>query len=263
MRDKEDGIGMEKSLGAGTAFFSLEMSADQLATRILAESSGISGESLRMGRISQHDFRNLARAAAELETLPLYIDDTPGLTIAALRTRARRLKRQRGIDLIIVDYLQLLSGSGRGGEANRVQEISEISRGLKQLAKELHVPVIALSQLSRQVEQRENKRPVLSDLRESGSIEQDADLVLFVYREEYYVNFTKPTEPGPDTGEMDPVNIAYREWQRKMEQVHGVAEVVVAKSRHGSTGTVPVKFDAKITRFSDLVDSGYVVPDFE
>jgi replicative DNA helicase len=263
MREKDDGIPEGKRLGAGCAFFSLEMSADQLATRILAENSGISGEALRMGKISQNDFRNLARAAAELETLPLYIDDTPGLTIAALRTRARRLKRQRGIDLIIVDYLQLLSGSGRGNESNRVQEISEISRGLKQLAKELHVPVIALSQLSRQVEARENKRPILSDLRESGSIEQDADLVLFVYREEYYVNFQKPTEPGPDAGEMDPVNIAYQEWQRQMAKVFGVAEVVVAKSRHGSTGTVPVKFDAKITRFSDLADSSYQVPDLE
>ncbi|HEY0314837.1 MAG TPA: replicative DNA helicase, partial [Sphingomonas sp.] len=263
MREKEDGIPENKRLGAGCAFFSLEMSADQLATRILAESSGISGESLRMGKISQQDFRNLARAAAELEQLPLYIDDTPGLTIAALRTRARRLKRQRGIDLIIVDYLQLLSGGGRGGESNRVQEISEISRGLKQLAKELHVPVIALSQLSRQVESRENKRPILSDLRESGSIEQDADLVLFVYREEYYVNFQKPTEPGPDTSEVDPVNIAFQEWQRQMAKVFGIAEVVVAKSRHGSTGTVPVKFDAKITRFSDLADSSYQVPDYE
>ncbi|WP_019830860.1 replicative DNA helicase [Sphingomonas sp. PR090111-T3T-6A] len=263
MRDKADGIGPEKSLGAGTAFFSLEMSADQLATRILAESSGISGESLRMGKISQHDFRNLARAAAELEQLPLYIDDTPGLTIAALRTRARRLKRQRGIDLIIVDYLQLLSGSGRGGESNRVQEISEISRGLKQLAKELHVPVIALSQLSRQVEQRENKRPVLSDLRESGSIEQDADIVLFVYREEYYVHFTKPKEASVEAGDTPGEVAAFEDWQRAMARVHGIAEVVVAKQRHGSTGTVPVKFDAKITRFSDLVDSGYVVPDLE
>jgi len=263
LRDREDGIDDAKSLGAGVAFFSLEMSADQLATRILAEQSGISGENLRMGKISQHDFRNLARAAGELEQLPLYIDDTPGLTIAALRTRARRLKRQRGIDLIIVDYLQLLSGSGRSSEANRVQEISEISRGLKQLAKELNVPVMALSQLSRQVESRENKRPILSDLRESGSIEQDADLVLFVYREEYYVNFQKPTEPDANASEFDPVNVAFREWQSSMERVHGVAEVVVAKSRHGSTGTIPVKFEAKITRFSDLVDSSYVVPDNE
>jgi replicative DNA helicase len=162
------------------------MSADQLATRVLAEQSGISSENLRMGKISKQEFRDLARAAAELESLPLYIDDTPGLTIAALRARARRLKRQKGIGMVIVDYLQLLQGTGRNGNENRVKEISEISRGLKQLAKELDVPVIGLSQLSRAVEQREDKRPQLSDLRESGSIEQDADIVLFIYREDYY-----------------------------------------------------------------------------
>ncbi|HET7606312.1 MAG TPA: replicative DNA helicase, partial [Sphingomicrobium sp.] len=182
MRDVEDGIEPEKSAGAPVALFSLEMSADQLATRILAEQSGISSENLRMGKISQQEFRSLARAAAELQSLPLYIDDTPGLTIAALRTRARRLKRQKGIGIIVVDYLQLLQGSGKNSNDNRVQEISEISRGLKQLAKELSVPVIGLSQLSRAVEQREDKRPQLSDLRESGSIEQDADIVLFIYR---------------------------------------------------------------------------------
>src|SRR3954462_12640533 len=184
VRDREDGIAPEKSAGAGVAFFSLEMSADQLAPRILAEQSVISSEALRMGKISQQDFRNPARAAGALETLPLYIDDTPGLTIAALRTRARRMKRQRGIGLVVVDYLQLLQGTGRNGNDNRVQEISEISRGLKTLAKELGVPVLALSQLSRAVEQREDKRPQLSDLRESGSIEQDADIVMFIYREE-------------------------------------------------------------------------------
>ena len=159
LQDMEDGIAPEKSAGAGVAFFSLEMSADQLATRVLAENSGISSEALRMGKISQQDFRNLARAAGELETLPLYIDDTPGLTIAALRTRARRMKRQRGIGLVVVDYLQLLQGAGKNSNDNRVQEISEISRGLKTLAKELGVPVLALSQLSRAVEQREDKRP--------------------------------------------------------------------------------------------------------
>ncbi|HEU4497758.1 MAG TPA: replicative DNA helicase, partial [Sphingomicrobium sp.] len=194
VRDQEDGIEPSKSAGAPVAFFSLEMSADQLATRILAEQSGISSENLRMGKISQQDFRSLARAAAELESLPFYIDDTPGLTIAALRTRARRLKRQKGIGLIIVDYLQLLQGTGRNSNDNRVQEISEISRGLKTLAKELGVPVIAAAQLSRAVEQREDKRPQLSDLRESGSIEQDADTVWFVYREEYYVNARQPRE---------------------------------------------------------------------
>ncbi|QAY75211.1 replicative DNA helicase [Sphingosinicella sp. BN140058] len=258
VQDMEDGIEPAKSVGAPVAFFSLEMSADQLATRILAENSGISGESLRMGKISQQDFRQLARAAAELESLPLYIDDTPGLTIAALRTRARRLKRQRNIGFIVVDYLQLLTGSGKSSDGNRVQEISEISRGLKTLAKELNVPVMALSQLSRQVESRENKRPQLSDLRESGSIEQDADIVLFVYREEYYVNFTKPKEASAAAGDDANSVAAFEEWQRAMEEVHGRAEVIIAKQRHGATGTVTLKFEAKITRFSDLVDERYM-----
>ncbi len=257
VQDVEDGIAAEKSAGAAVAFFSLEMSADQLATRILAESSGISGENLRMGKISQADFRNLARAAAELENLPLFIDDTPGLTIAALRTRARRLKRQRGIGLIVVDYLQLLQGTGKGGgEQNRVQEISEISRGLKTLAKELHVPVLALSQLSRQVEQREDKRPQLSDLRESGSIEQDADIVLFVYREEYYVQAKEPKRPieGDDAKIWE----AHETWQQDMSRVYGLSELIIAKQRHGATGKVKMKFDAKITRFSDYVEETYL-----
>ncbi|PZO90663.1 MAG: replicative DNA helicase [Sphingomonas sanxanigenens] len=256
VRDIEDGIDEAKSIGAKVAFFSLEMSADQLATRVLAESSGISGEALRMGKISQQDFRNLARASAELQNLPLFIDDTPGLTIAALRTRARRLKRRHGIGLIIVDYLQLLQGSGRGGGDNRVQEISEISRGLKTLAKELNVPVIALSQLSRQVEQREDKRPQLSDLRESGSIEQDADMVFFVYREEYYVAAHEPKRPieGDDAKIFDD----HARWAQDMERVFGVAEMIVAKQRHGATGKVKMRFDAKITRFSDYIDETYL-----
>ncbi|HYD37259.1 MAG TPA: replicative DNA helicase [Allosphingosinicella sp.] len=253
----EDGIEPAKSAGAGVAFFSLEMSADQLATRILAEQSGISSENLRMGRISQQDFRNLARAAAELESLPLYIDDTPGLTIAALRTRARRLKRQRGIGLVVVDYLQLLQGTGRnGGNDNRVNEISEISRGLKTLAKELSVPVIALSQLSRAVEQREDKRPQLSDLRESGSIEQDADIVMFVYREEYYVASREPKRPLE--GDDAKVHDAHQEWVRDMERVYGLAELIIAKQRHGATGKVKLRFESKITKFSDYADEGYL-----
>ena len=257
VQDMEDGIPPEKSAGAAVAFFSLEMSADQLATRILAENSGISGENLRMGKISQQDFRNLARAAAELESLPLYIDDTPGLTIAALRTRARRLKRQRGIGLIIVDYLQLLQGTGKGGgDQNRVQEISEISRGMKTLAKELNVPVIALSQLSRAVEQREDKRPQLSDLRESGSIEQDADIVLFVFREEYYVNSREPKRAmeGDDAKVFD----AHSEWAREMERVYGLAELIIAKQRHGATGKVKMRFESKITRFSDYIEDDHL-----
>ncbi|WP_380874719.1 replicative DNA helicase [Sphingomonas sp. DBB INV C78] len=260
VRDREDGIDDAKSVGAGVAFFSLEMSADQLATRILAEQAEISSQKLRMGEIGHHDFRNLARAAAELETLPFYIDDTPGLTIAALRTRARRLKRQRGVDMIIVDYLQLLQGSGKGGDGNRVQEISEISRGLKQLAKELHVPVIALSQLSRQVEQRENKRPQLSDLRESGSIEQDADSVWFVYREEYYINFEKPKEASVEAGDDAGAVSAFDIWQKRMSDAHGIAELVVAKNRHGATATIPLKFEAKFTKFSDLADDRFGGP---
>jgi replicative DNA helicase len=255
LRDAEDGIAAEKSAGAGVALFSLEMSADQLATRILAEESRIISENLRTGRISRDEFRNLARAAAELQTLPLYIDDTPGLTIAALRARARRLKRQKGIGMIVVDYLQLLQGTGRGGAENRVQEISEISRGLKQLAKELNVPVIALSQLSRQVEQREDKRPQLSDLRESGSIEQDADIVLFIYREDYYLKAVEPDYPMPN--ETDKI-AKYEEWNAKYSSAAGKAEVIVAKQRHGSTGIVRVKFEGSITKFSDLVDEGYM-----
>jgi replicative DNA helicase len=248
VQEEEDGIPSEKRSGAGVGFFSLEMSADQLATRILAEQSGISSEALRMGKISQVDFRNLARAAAELERLPLYIDDTPGLTIAALRTRARRLKRQKGIGMVVVDYLQLLQGTGRNANDNRVNEISEISRGLKTLAKELSVPVLALSQLSRAVEQREDKRPQLSDLRESGSIEQDADMVWFVYREEYYLTSKQPADDHPD----------FPKWQEDMNRAYGLAELVVAKQRHGATGKVKMRFEAKITRFSDLVDADHI-----
>ncbi|MEO6225095.1 MAG: replicative DNA helicase [Sphingomicrobium sp.] len=248
LKDREDGIEPEKSAGAPAALFSLEMSADQLATRILAEQSGISSENLRMGKISQQEFRQLARAAADLQTLPLYIDDTPGLTIAALRARARRLKRQKGIGLVVVDYLQLLQGTGRNANENRVQEISEISRGLKQLAKELDVPVIGLSQLSRQVEQREDKRPQLSDLRESGSIEQDADIVLFIYREDYYLAAKQPADDHPEIDK----------WREEMARVYGSAEVIVAKQRHGSTGKVRMKFDSRITKFSDAADEAYL-----
>ena len=253
IRDRQDGIDEGQSPGAGVAFFSLEMSADQLATRILAEQSGISSESLRMGKISRDEFRNLARAAADLQQLPLYIDDTPALSIAALRTRARRLKRQRGIGMIVVDYLQLLQGSSRQASENRVNEISEITRGLKTLAKELNVPVLALSQLSRQVEQREDKRPQLSDLRESGTIEQDADIVLFVFREEYYHASKKP-EDGSEK---------FEKWLDKAHRIDGRAEVIVAKQRHGSTGIVPMMFHKQTTKFSDAVDDGYLPAQYE
>ncbi len=247
-RDIEDGIEPGKSAGAAVAFFSLEMSADQLATRILAEQSNISSENLRTGRISKQEFQQLARASGELSGLPLYIDDTPGLTIAALRTRARRLKRQKNVGMIVVDYLQLLQGSGKGSNDNRVQEISEISRGLKQLAKELHVPVLALSQLSRAVEQREDKRPQLSDLRESGSIEQDADIVLFVYRDDYYLQARQPADDHP----------GFLEWKEEMERVWGTAELIVAKQRHGSTGKIRMRFDARVTKFSDAANEEYL-----
>jgi replicative DNA helicase len=250
-RDIADGIAPEKSVGAACAFFSLEMSADQLATRILAEQSGISSEALRMGKISREDFQQLSYASQRLAELPLYIDDTPALSISALRTRARRLKRRHDIGLVVVDYLQLLQGSGKASD-NRVNEISEISRGLKTLAKELAIPVIALSQLSRAVEQREDKRPQLSDLRESGSIEQDADMVWFVFREDYYVAAKEPKVPqGSDDAKIHDAHVA---WQAEMESVFGLAELIVAKQRHGSTGKVRMRFEARITRFSDLAD---------
>ncbi|MCK9541558.1 MAG: replicative DNA helicase [Novosphingobium sp.] len=248
-RDISDGIDATQSVGAAVAFFSLEMSADQLATRILAEQSGISSEALRMGKISREDFQQLSFASQKLAELPLYIDDTPALTIAALRARARRLKRRHDVGLVVVDYLQLLQGTGRAND-NRVNEISEISRGLKTLAKELQVPVIALSQLSRAVEQRDDKRPMLSDLRESGSIEQDADMVWFVYREDYYVAAKEPKQPvdGDDAKTHD----AHMAWMADMERVHGLAELIVAKQRHGATGKVRLRFESRITRFSDL-----------
>ena len=248
LNEVADGIEPERSAGAGVAFFSLEMSADQLATRVLAEVSEIPGEQIRSGKIGRNEFTRFARAASELNSLPLYIDDTPALTIAALRARARRLKRQKGIGMIVVDYLQLLQGSGKNSGDNRVQDISEISRGLKQLAKELHVPVLALSQLSRAVEQREDKRPQLSDLRESGSIEQDADIVMFVYREDYYLAAKQPADDHPD----------FPKWQEEMGRAYGKAEIIIAKQRHGATGKVKVKFDSRITKFSDLVDDAYL-----
>jgi len=250
-RDRLDGIDDAQSVGAACAFFSLEMSADQLATRILAEQSGISSEALRMGKISRDDFQKLSFASQTLAELPLYIDDTPALTIAALRTRARRLKRRHNIGLIVVDYLQLLQGTGRASD-NRVNEISEISRGLKTLAKELSLPVIALSQLSRAVEQREDKRPQLSDLRESGSIEQDADMVWFVYREDYYVAAKEPKQPVD--GDDAKTHEAHASWVADMERVHGLAELIVAKQRHGATGKVRMRFESRITRFSDLAE---------
>ncbi|MFZ9394504.1 MAG: replicative DNA helicase [Erythrobacter sp.] len=239
--------GGEFNYGAPVAFFSLEMSADQLATRILAEQAEISSEALRSGKLTRDEFQKLSFASQQLAELPLYIDDTPALTIAALRSRARRLKRRHDIGLIVVDYLQLLQGSGRAND-NRVNEISEISRGLKTLAKELSVPVIALSQLSRAVEQREDKRPQLSDLRESGSIEQDADMVWFIYRADYYHENSRPDVPD---GTSSPEAVEkYRAWEEKYDELRNKATLIVAKQRHGSTGNVPLHFQSEITKFT-------------
>ncbi len=232
--------------GAVVGFFSLEMSAEQLATRLLAEQAHIPSERLRRGLVDRDQFVELVRRSQELERLPFFIDDTPALTIAALRTRARRLKRTHDLGLVVVDYLQLLRPSGRTRTDNRVQEISEITQGLKALAKELDVPVLALSQLSRAVEQREDKRPLLADLRESGTIEQDADVVMFVYREEYYLARTMPEEGTVD----------HAKWQEKMEQVHGKAEIIIGKQRHGPTGRVELQFQAEYTLFRDLERPG-------
>ncbi len=228
--------------GGIVAFFSLEMSAEQLATRIVSSEAEISSHQIRRGDITPEEFRRLQKVAREIEQAPLFIDDTGGLTIAQLAARARRIKRQHGLDLIVVDYLQLLSGTSRRAQENRVQELTEITTNLKALAKELNVPILALSQLSRQVESREDKRPQLSDLRESGSIEQDADVVLFIFREEYYL---KQKEP-PIGSEK------YAEWMEQMEQVHGIAEIIIAKQRHGPVGKVEVQFTENFTRFADL-----------
>ena len=234
--------GMPQTVDGGiVGFFSLEMSAEQLAGRIIAEQSGIPSYKIRRGDITESDFSRLSDAARMIQQVPLYIDETGGISIAQLTARARRLKRQRGLDLLVVDYVQLLSGSTKRGD-NRVQEITEITTGLKALAKELNVPIIALSQLSRQVESRDDKRPQLSDLRESGSIEQDADVVLFVFREEYYVKNKQPKEGTEE----------HIKWQADMDSVHGRAEVIIGKQRHGPTGTVTLQFEAEVTRFSDL-----------
>jgi replicative DNA helicase len=248
-----NGISPSESVGAKVAFFSLEMSADQLATRILSEQARISSEALRMGKISKAEFNQLAAAAADLENLPLFIDDTAGLTIAALHTRMRRLQRRHNneIGLVVIDYLQLLTGSAKASGDGRVQEISEISRGLKTLAKDMNVPVMALSQLSRAVEQREDKRPQLSDLRESGSIEQDADIVMFVYREDYYVAAKEPKRPVE--GDSAKIFEDHAQWATDMERVFGLAELIIAKQRHGATGKVILKFEPSVTRFSDFV----------
>jgi len=232
------------------AIFSLEMSADQLATRLLSEASRISGDRIRRGDISQRDFDRFVEVSRELATLPLVIDDTPAITISALRTRCRRLKRTRGLEFVVVDYLQLMRPAAGTRPESRVLEISMITQGLKAIAKELAVPVMALSQLSRAVEQREDKRPQLSDLRESGSIEQDADMVMFVYRDEYYEAQRAPKQVGHESEEK--FQDALQQWQQRMEQVHNKADLIISKQRHGPTGTIPLFFEAEFTRFGDL-----------
>ena len=224
-------------------FRSPEMSRDQLGNRLLAEQTKISSERIRRGQLNNTEFREVVRAQQKLDQLPLFIDDTPGISIAELRARCRRLNRIENTGLIIVDYLQLMSGGRFSKGENRVGEIAEITRGLKNLAKELRVPVLALSQLSRKVEDRANKRPQLSDLRESGTIEQDADVVMFVYRPEYYLENMKPT----DTNSQE-----FKDWQKKIMQVAGKAEIIFGKQRHGPTGSVTLGFDKKTTKFYDL-----------
>ena len=247
-RGETQADGTTKAVNGGiVGFFSCEMSAEQLATRILAEQTGIASSTIRRGGITQSEFDKIRDHTIELEHLPLFVDETGGLSISQLTARARRLKRQKGLDVIMVDYIQLLQGSGKRSD-NRVQEVTEITTSLKALAKELNVPVIALSQLSRQVENRDDKRPQLSDLRESGSIEQDADVVVFVYREEYYL---QNKEPRPGTPE-------HEKWQTEMDLAHGKAEVIIGKQRHGPTGTVELHFEGQFTRFSDLAHDGHL-----
>ena len=235
--------------------FSLEMSAEQLAMRLLSGKARIESDRLRRGDIGEEDWPAVVRASQELGALPLFIDDTPALSIAALRTRARRLKRTQGLDLLVVDYLQLLRGTGAQSQTNRVQEITEITQGLKAMAKDLHVPVLALSQLSRAVESREDKRPMLSDLRESGSIEQDADVVMFVFREEYYLSRAIPTQREGEAKEK--FDLRYQEWFQRCQSVHNKAEVIIAKQRHGPIGNVPLQFDANFGEFHDLEPGHY------
>ena len=249
----EDGT-REVAEGAKVAFFSLEMSAEQLATRLLAEVTEIPSDKIRRGEVRGEDFPRFVEAATALDRLPLYIDDTPALSISALRTRSRRLHRTQGLGMIVIDYLQLLTLPANVRPESRVQEISAITRGLKALAKELQVPVLALSQLSRAVEQREDKRPQLSDLRESGTIEQDADVVMFVFREEYYHSRAEPSRRPEESDEK--FNDRYEQWQKRGQEIHNVAEAIIGKQRHGPIGTVRLFFDGNYTKFDNLAGGG-------
>ena len=236
---------LDENKKSSVAFFSLEMSSEQLSTRILSEQSKIKSNDIRRGKVSEEEFNRLIETSRSIHELPLYIDETPAITIAALSNRARRIKRLNGLDLIVVDYIQLMT-TGNKRFDGRVQEISEITQGLKALAKELGVPVLALSQLSRAVEQRDDKKPQLSDLRESGSIEQDADVVMFVFREEYYL---MSKEPKMGT-------IEHGEWQSKMNEIIGQADIIIGKQRHGPTGNVKVEFEGIYTKFKDASKTG-------
>ena len=233
----------DKGENSCIAFFSLEMSSEQLSTRILAEQSRIKSNDIRRGKISEEQFDKFIEASKNISELPLFIDETPAISIAALSNRARRIKRIHGLDMVVIDYIQLMKGTNT--KDGRVQEISEITQGLKALAKELSVPILALSQLSRAVEQRDDKKPLLSDLRESGSIEQDADVVMFVYREAYYLERKEPR----------PATVEHAEWQAKMNEVSNLAEVIISKQRHGPTGSVPLEFEAMFTKFRDTQNS--------
>ncbi len=231
--------------GAHVAFFSLEMSSEQLATRLLAQESGVPSDKIRRGAVTEADFPKFIEVSRNLSEVPLFFDDTPALSVSALRTRARRLMRQKGLGMIVIDYLQLLQGSAGRKVENRVQEISDITRSLKALAKELNVPILALSQLSRAVEQRDDKRPQLSDLRESGTIEQDADVVMFIYRGEYYEVRRQPDEVGTEK---------YAEWQARMDKVSNITEVIIAKQRHGPIGKIKLRFDSALTKCVDYAE---------
>ena len=235
----------DSDMDSTVLFFSLEMSSEQLATRILSEQSKISSNEIRKGNLSENDLDSLVGVSKKILEIPLFIDDSPAISIATLASRARRLKRKHGLGIILVDYLQLVRPAKHSRNESRVLEISEITQGLKALAKEMNVPVIALSQLSRQVEQREDKKPQLSDLRESGSIEQDSDVVMFIFREEYYLEKSAPT---PGTAD-------FMEWQQKMEKIHGQADLLISKQRHGPTGNIKLSFESKFTRFGNFISN--------
>ena len=256
LRRERDHEGNEFEQKEVVAFFSLEMSSEQLATRILSAETRIRSDSIRRGEIRNEDFDKLFEASRELYTLPLFMDDTPAITLPAMRTRARRLKRQQGLSLIVVDYLQLMQAVGGNRNDGRVQEVSEITRGLKALAKELNVPVIALSQLSRQTEQRDDKRPQLADLRESGSIEQDADVVMFIFREEYYLSREKPSQRATETE--DKFLKRQQDYEQRLVEARNKAEILVAKQRHGPIATIDLVFDGQYTRFDNFIGDDHL-----